>query len=374
MKKNRLILGAVIIGLVASMTGCYERKEYCDIDMHKDNTGTISTKFYINKKAYDSYVKNMLKTEFYEEDDLETELTNEDKTVEVVDGVKYYCTTRSMYWSNAEEQKEAFQNMFGAYGNVNVSATGFYFVYDKSAWVLPEKSENDVDWVLEENVINYLEYADALQNSFIDVNVSFEDEILHTNGTLSGDKKTASFHLAYEFLKEGTNVVSAYAETSDSEDIEAVDKETPVISGIKEGALVKKFKIKVKDNKKIAGVIYNNYMITPQYGENEIEVSAFTKNFMDGPVELYAVDFAGNISKVINFSYDKTAPMVSGVKNGKTYKKAVKIIYCDMFGVKSATINGKKLKNGQKVSKKGSYTVKVVDKVGNVRKISFKIK
>lgn len=73
---------------------------------------------------------------------------------------------------------------------------------------------------------------------------------------------------------------------------------------------------------------------------------------------------------------DTTAPTVTGVKNKKTYKKAVTIKFSDKggSGIKKATLNGKKISSGKKVSKKGSYTLKVTDKAGNAKTIKFTIK
>jgi hypothetical protein len=79
--------------------------------------------------------------------------------------------------------------------------------------------------------------------------------------------------------------------------------------------------------------------------------------------------------KVTNLVVDKTKPKVTGVKNGKTYKKAVTIKFSDKgSGIKKATLNGKKIKSGKKVKKKGKYTLKVTDKAGNNTTVKFKIK
>jgi hypothetical protein len=74
---------------------------------------------------------------------------------------------------------------------------------------------------------------------------------------------------------------------------------------------------------------------------------------------------------------DNTKPTVTGVKNGKKYKKAVTIKFKDNkngSGIKKATLNGKKIKSGKKVSKKGKYTLVVKDKAGNKKTIKFTIK
>ena len=43
-------------------------------------------------------------------------------------------------------------------------------------------------------------------------------------------------------------------------------------------------------------------------------------------------------------------------------------------GMKSATLNGQKIKSGKKVNKAGSYKLVLTDKAGNTKKVSFKVK
>jgi hypothetical protein len=72
---------------------------------------------------------------------------------------------------------------------------------------------------------------------------------------------------------------------------------------------------------------------------------------------------------------DTTKPTVSGVANGKTYKKAVTIKFSDQgSGIKSATLNGKKIKTGKKVSANGTYKLVVTDNAGNKKTVKFTIK
>lgn len=88
-------------------------------------------------------------------------------------------------------------------------------------------------------------------------------------------------------------------------------------------------------------------------------------------------DYAGNrYSQVFKVTQNDTKkPTVKGVKNNRTYKKAVKIKFSDNgSGIKNAKLNGKKIKSGKKVSKKGSYKLVVTDKAGNKTQIKFKIK
>lgn len=97
------------------------------------------------------------------------------------------------------------------------------------------------------------------------------------------------------------------------------------------------------------------------------------KELKEGKHTLAVSDKLGNTSS-ITFQIDKTAPKVTGVKNNKTYKKAVTIKVTDKNGVKSITLNGKKIKSGKKVSKNGSYKLVATDKAGNTKTIKFKIK
>ena len=66
--------------------------------------------------------------------------------------------------------------------------------------------------------------------------------------------------------------------------------------------------------------------------------------------------------------------VVKGVKANKVYRKTVKLSFSDNIGVKTATLNGKKITSGIRVSKKGTYQLIVTDKAGNKTKVKFKIK
>ena len=72
---------------------------------------------------------------------------------------------------------------------------------------------------------------------------------------------------------------------------------------------------------------------------------------------------------------DDKKPVISGIKNGRTYKKAVRIRFSDkQSGIKSALLNGRKISSGRKVSAPGSYKLIVTDKAGNRAVIKFRIR
>lgn len=72
---------------------------------------------------------------------------------------------------------------------------------------------------------------------------------------------------------------------------------------------------------------------------------------------------------------DDKKPAVAGVKNGRTYKKAVTVRFSDrQSGIRSATLNGRKIPSGKKVSADGTYRLVVADKAGNKSVVKFRIR
>lgn len=79
------------------------------------------------------------------------------------------------------------------------------------------------------------------------------------------------------------------------------------------------------------------------------------------------------LKKIEIKNIDKKAPTVTGIKNGTYYRTTRTIKWSDQdgSGVKKVTLNGKTIKNGVKVSAQGEYTLKIYDKVGNKKTITF---
>lgn len=72
---------------------------------------------------------------------------------------------------------------------------------------------------------------------------------------------------------------------------------------------------------------------------------------------------------------DDKKPAVAGVKNGRTYKKAVTVRFSDsQSGIKSARLNSRKIPSGTKVFANGTYRLVVADKAGNKAVVKFWIR
>ena len=110
--------------------------------------------------------------------------------------------------------------------------------------------------------------------------------------------------------------------------------------------------IDVKDQEIVITKTSKACMIYFQYETSEGKiVSAYTKGF---------------------FIDKKKA--TTNVKDGATYKIGKKVVFKDAGGIKSAKLNGKKIKSGKKLTKKGSYVLQIKDYAGNVKKVKFKVK
>lgn len=135
---------------------------------------------------------------------------------------------------------------------------------------------------------------------------------------------------------------------------------------------------------KISGVSPNKYYkkaVTVKFSDtgsgiksallNGKSIKSGKKVKTDARYTLKVTDKAGN-SKTVKFVVDKKAP-TTNIK-AKTYYASVKITFKDKTaGIKAATLNGKKIKSGKKVTANGSYTLKLTDKAGNKKVIKFKI-
>lgn len=105
---------------------------------------------------------------------------------------------------------------------------------------------------------------------------------------------------------------------------------------------------------------------------NNITISRTTKPSI---VYIQYTDANGEIQTIHTngFTIDKKKAMVN-IKQGKTYKKGQKVTFKDASGIKSAKLDGKKIKSGIKVKKIGTHTLVVTDKARNKTTIKFKIK
>lgn len=94
----------------------------------------------------------------------------------------------------------------------------------------------------------------------------------------------------------------------------------------------------------------------------------------NGTYSIRIKDGAGEYTlyKVKISNIDKTAPKISRIKQDEYYNTAKTITWSDKgCGIKKATLNGKKVTSGIKVTKDGEYELKVYDQLGNKSIVKF---
>ncbi|MEH7081520.1 L,D-transpeptidase family protein [Neobacillus drentensis] len=132
-------------------------------------------------------------------------------------------------------------------------------------------------------------------------------------------------------------------------------------------------------SKEVSGVTEKRATVTVKIGSKKYTKKADSKGKFKVTIpkqkagkKLYlsAKDKAGNISKTKTVVVkDKTAPVVSGVSNNKTYNKDVKIT----FNEGKATLNGKAIKTKYVAKAEGKRTLVVKDAAGNKTIVVFTI-
>lgn len=132
-----------------------------------------------------------------------------------------------------------------------------------------------------------------------------------------------------------------------------IDYKAPIVSGVENGK------------------IYNQH-VTPSFNEGSAKLNGNT--FVSGTTvkaegshELIVQDLAGNTT-MYKFEIDLTAPKVTNVSDGATYRRAL-----INFNEGIAKLNGTEIQTGHEVIKDGKYDLVVTDTAGNTTKLSFEV-
>jgi hypothetical protein len=186
---------------------------------------------------------------------------------------------------------------------------------------------------------------------------TFPHDVVKTNGAVQSDGKTVVWDSDKTY--SGEMFWAIFSEAPLDSSIAA-----PTLSGAKNNAYYKK----------AVTVTATSDTVLDSLKVNGINVASDVCTITtEGKNTVVCTDVNGKTT-TLSFVIDTTKPKITGVANGKTYKSARTIKFSDKYGVKSATLNGKKISSGKKVSKKGSYKLVVTDNAGNKNTVKFKIK
>lgn len=200
-------------------------------------------------------------------------------------------------------------------------------------------------------VWNLKSNTSSVSPDFYTLTVKMPKEIKSTNGKLSADKKTVTFDLTND-----KNSSKCYAYTKSKKSNDSI-----TLMGLNSYGHVTKAKtVKVKTSDKIKSIKVN--------GKSQSSCNIKVKK--EGKYKV-VVKTVSN-SKTFTFYFDKTKPTTS-VK-GKVYSNSVKITFKDKCsGIKSAKLDGKKIKSGHACSDSGKHTLVLKDKAGNTKKVVFTV-
>ncbi|MFD0588763.1 S-layer homology domain-containing protein [Paenibacillus sp. GCM10027627] len=133
-----------------------------------------------------------------------------------------------------------------------------------------------------------------------------------------------------------------------------IDTEAPTVAGVADGI----------DYKDAVTVTYSGgtALLNGQSFASGTTISA------EASYILIVSDVAGNVTTV-RFVIDKTAPVISGVREGETYYSTVSASFTEG----TATLNGAAYTSGTGINQSGDYVLLVKDTAGNETEISFKL-
>ncbi len=302
-----------------------------------------------------------------------------------VDGKEYYKYANEQSFKNMKELAEELESM-SYFGGVSVGTDHFYaatVMDDAANGTIAGISQEELNAALSVYGLTIEQITKMVNDIKIAFTIEFPNSITYSNGKFEPGSNQVTWELN-EFSAENisSDVQIFYAETMNPS-VLLNDKTAPAVTGIKNNGIYSKGTVTVTDQVGVAGIKVDgeSVIMLNDLTEGSTSTATLQKKVYklqdlpsgQGKHTMKIFDLAGN-KTTITYTYDTQKPTVKGVASGKTYKKARTIKFSDKYGIKSAKLNGKTIKNNKKVSKKGSYTLKVTDKAGNVTTVKFKIK
>jgi uncharacterized lipoprotein NlpE involved in copper resistance len=376
---KKLIALSLVMVMSMALFGCMRDESTIVVD--EQNNLTITESMYIDKQEYRDMIVSLSDDKTEAEIDQEIEKAFKDAKSTIIDGKEYVYDDTMI---NVKVEKDQYAGMTINKDIFYMPITNAYKIMDDSNNLLNTGGDADLD----EAMKKIDDLTASLYNIMVVRTITLPNEIVYTNGELSLDKKSATFKgTINEIIASG----GWYAMTAAGYEIYNNDTVAPSVQGVASGDYLPNLNtVFAEDNVAVLsydinGVEYqigqsgDTYIYTPVKAPG----AESKEGLKEGENTLTVTDVKGN-KTAITFNYDITSPVISGAKNGKTYKKSRTVKVYDAQGVKKIAVNGKVKnldnlkKSGNKYSikatKKGKNTIKVMDNAGNVTKITFKIK
>lgn len=338
---KKILALVLMLALVFTLSGCLYSTD--NLVINADGSGTSQTFLEVNKAAYDAVTEELGSegTDLFE---------GQTPTVVTRDGAEYYQLKSETKFASLQELQSGLKA--NGYTGILVSENGIRFCLDTGM------KQKDYDAAKELYASQGIE-LDEMTASSVTIRMPKKIEAVSKNGTISADGYTASFALSTKDFVGCTEFMVSTAK----------EETAPTISGAADKKVYNKaVSFQVSDPSGIETAVYR------KNDGAEIPFAFTQKVTKNGTYTVTAKDYYGNEAAAVFKIRDTKKPTVTGVKNGKTYTGAKVIKFKDNCGVAKATLNGKKISSGKKLSKKGSYKLVVTDVNGLKTTVSFKIK
>lgn len=347
--KKRIMAALLVLCMVFSLAGC--------VDVHvshkvtKDGVVNETMNAYINKQAYINFMRETLGT--VSDSDIsamESELLKDGYQLQNINGTDYYVNPKDseqITQTIAQTIKSSQQD--SVHGETQIWETGVVLNFKVLA--------NELGTEFDESGYSKKERAEMkkmMDSCFVMYSVEFDYDIAATDPLAvidSANPKKATWKISFSNLEKTT--------------IYATCNSGIAISGVTQGASYKNPVTLHYEGAVSAVCNGNNIANDTTFGTHGQHTVVLTS--------------ASGEQRTVTFFVDKKKPVIKKIKNNKTYKKGKVFRVVDKdSGIAAVTINGKKVKEviagTCKLTKKGKNRIVVKDAVGNVKKMTVKVK
>lgn len=342
--KKKIALALGVLMLAGSLFGGCGMEE--KITVNTDLSSKVSTAMY--------YTKEELKAALEITDDKEFDDYVSQGSIEKVEknGATYYVQKNQ----DQTLTKEQFEQQLGRIDDNCLVVYGSAVTDDSvsnSGNMTDDINMDEIEELMKQ--ISFMDIQIELPFTVAKSNVPAEGSKLSIDGLKSGEREDPDliYAVSDENLLKGTNLTISGASEGG-----LYNKKKTITLNTTDG-VIRSMSVKLNGKTQTFSDENHPYNVTVCSEDGKYTISA----------ELFS-----EIKQTLKFTVDRTKP-TANVKNSKTYKSGKKITFSDKTsGIKSAKLDGKTIKSGKVVKKKGSHKLVLTDKAGNKTTIKFKIK
>ncbi len=346
--KKRIIAAFVIMCMIFTLTGCMEAS--WSIKISKDGTVTSDMMAYYNREGYYSWFEDIVGSESMSLEEFDSLMTESGFQIQNVDGVDYYVDT-------TQTEHDASTIVGAAKGDRATSVNGEYQMWETGIRINLDQLAEERDMELDDEDYSKKEMKQLkklMKSSYIVISAEFDYDITVTDSLAIRDEsnpKKVKWRISFADLKGN---------------IYALCNSQILVSGVTQGA---SYKNPVTLN-------YQGAATAVSGGRSVVS----GESFGDHGQHTVILTSAEGEQRTVTFFIDKKKPVIKKIKDKKLYKKGKTFSVADKdSGITKVTINGKKAKETGKentfvLNKKGKNRIVVKDGVGNVSRMTVRVK